>query len=286
MHQGMRLPFIELSPRPIIKLTFRLSGFFAALVVLVPPQLLLMHVPRWRYVLPRLFFKIMLKLLAVRVELTGALPDMSARRGTLLVANHVSWFDIALIGAALPTGFIAKNEVKGWPLFGQLARLNNTLFVTRRIGQHVKKEGDALAHRLARGETMVLFAEGTSSDGFRVLPFKSTLLSAVEGPLGERGEISLQAMTLAYTRLHNIAMSRRQRMAYGWIGDMSFVPHFLFVFAGPPLTVDIVFHPPLEDLPAHNRKTLARRLHGQVSQGLEGLMRATPHPVAADTSDA
>ena len=101
------------------------------MAVLVPPQLVLMHVPRWRLILPQLFFRLMLALLSVRVSVTGPLPESDKKNGTLLVANHLSWFDVALIGAIMPVSFMAKSEVKKWPLFGQLAWLNNALFITR-----------------------------------------------------------------------------------------------------------------------------------------------------------
>jgi 1-acyl-sn-glycerol-3-phosphate acyltransferase len=263
--------------RHFLRLFFRLSGFFAALAVLVPPQILLMHVPRYRFVLPQLFFRIMLALLSVRVSVTGPLPDNDGKTGTLLVANHVSWFDVALMGAVLPVAFMAKSEVKTWPLFGQLAWLNNALFITRRIGRHTLKERQALAARLARGEKLVLFAEGTSSDGMRVLPFKSSFLSVPQ----DHDDIGVQAVTLAYTRRHDMALGRRQRMAYGWIGDMTLLPHFLKIFAGAPLSVELLFHEALPPACRQDRKAMARLLPGQVSQGLQAIMQGRPHPVAA-----
>ena len=236
-----------------------------------------MHVPRWRFAVPLVFFRFVLAIMSVRASVTGPLPKRGRKSGTLLVANHVSWFDIALIGSVLPVSFMAKSEVKTWPLFGQLACLNNTLFVTRRRGRHTLQEIDDLAARLLKGEIVVLFAEGTSSDGLRVLPFKSSFLSVSEG----NGDICVQAMSLAYTRRHNLALGRRQRAAYGWIGDMTLVPHFLAIFAGPPLGVDLVFH---QDVPHHlatDRKVLAQALHWQVSHGLDGVMRGAAHSVPA-----
>ena len=239
--------------------------------------MILMHVPRWRFVLPQMFFRFMLAILSVRVAVTGPSPENGRKRGTLLVCNHVSWFDVALIGAILPVSFMAKSEVKKWPFFGQLAWLNNALFITRRIGRHTLQESCALAARLARGDMVVLFAEGTSSDGMRVLPFKPSFLSVLE----DNRAFSVQAMSLAYTRRHDMALGRRQRMAYGWIGDMTLLPHFLTPFAGPPLTVELLFHEPIAKPNAVNRKALARILHAQVSEGLQAMMRGHPHPVAA-----
>lgn len=255
------------------RIAFRLSGFFAALIVFVPPQLILMFVPRLRFVIPLLFFRSMLKLIGVRLAMTGPMP----KAGTLLVANHMSWFDIIIIGAIMPLSFIAKSEVKSWPLFGQLALLQNTVFVDRRRGRHAIAEKNTIADRLRQGDNIVLFAEGTSTDGLRVLPFKSTLFASVEG----LDAVSVQAMTMAYSRLHNMAMGRRQRMAYGWIGEMTLLPHFFFMLGGPPLTVDIVFHPPLKDAAALSRKKMAHMLYMQVSHGLDAITRGSPHPVSA-----
>lgn len=269
-----------------LRLAWRLSGFLAALTILLVPHLLLFFVPVLRHVMPLLFFRFMVWLLGVQIDVTGPLP----RRGSLIVSNHVSWFDIMIIGALMPLSFIAKSEVKAWPFFGHLARLHHSVFVNRRIGRHTLKERAQLAARLHRGDSLVLFAEGTSSHGLRVLPFKSSLFSAIEYLNNEilhdapnrqdKAPVSVQAMTLAYTRRHHIAMGRRQRMAYGWVGDMTLLPHFFFMLAGPPLTVEIIFHPPLENVAQLSRKQMAQILHHQVSAGLEALTRGAPHPVA------
>jgi 1-acyl-sn-glycerol-3-phosphate acyltransferase len=269
----------------VMRFVLRLGGFFAALIILLPPQLILYSVPSLRHYVPLLFFRFMIWLLGVRIQATGPLPP----RGTLMVSNHVSWFDVIIIGALMPLSFIAKSEVKSWQLFGHLARLHHSVFVNRRIGRHTLTERAQLAARLRRGDRIVLFAEGTSGYGLRVLPFKSSLLSALEygrdsdKPLKGRGqlpEMRVQAMSLAYMRVHNIALGRRQRMAYAWVGDMTLLPHFFFMLAGPPLTVEIIFHPPLEGPTRLTRKAMAHMLHYQVSQGLDALAHGAPHPAA------
>ena len=271
-----------------LRLAVRLSGFLAALIILLPPHLILFFVPVLRHAMPLLFFRFMVWLMGVRINVTGPLPES----GTLIASNHISWFDILIIGALMPLSFIAKSDVKTWPFFGHLARLHHSVFVDRRIGRHTLKERAQLAQRLRRGDSLVLFAEGTSSHGLRVLPFKSSLFSAIEcasiepvsdGPMTDgraQAPVKVQAMTLAYTRVHNIAMGRRQRTAYGWVGDMTLLPHFFFMLAGPKLTVEIIFHPRLENPAQLGRKQMAKILHHQVSEGLEALARGAPHPVA------
>ena len=129
---------------------------------------------------------------------------------------------------------------------------------------------------------MVIFAEGTNADGIKVLPFKSTLLAGI----ASAPHIPVQAMTMAYTHTHNIAMGRRQRMAYAWLGEISLVPHFLFMLAGPPLTVQLVFHHPLEAAHKRERKEMTRILHGQVSRGLEAITKHAPQPLVPLVEDA
>ena len=262
----------------VFRVAFRLSGFLLAVALLVPLQVPLMLVPRaWPYV-PIMFHRLMLRVMGVRLRLTGPLPQP----GTLIVANHLSWFDIVVTGALPALSFVAKSEVKGWPLFGQLAMLQRTLFVDRRRCRHNKTDGTALAARLHKGDSIVIFAEATNSDGIKVLRFKSTLLAGIEGA----PHVPVQAMTIAYRRVHNMVMGRRQRMAYAWLGDIALLPHFYFMLAAPPSTVEITFHHALPDALKSDRKLMTRALHWQVAQGLEDMTKGRPQALAAPTFNA
>lgn len=254
-----------------LRIGLRLSGFLTLVAFLVPLQAVLVFVPRLWPFIPLIFHRLMVKLMGVRLLVTGPMP----KAGTLMVANHLSWFDIVIIGALMPLSFVAKSEVRGWPLFGQLARLQHTVFVDRRRGRHNIADGNELTRRLEKGDAMVIFAEGTNADGIKVLPFKSSLLAGIAA----RPHIPVQAMTMAYTRAHDIAMGRRQRMAYAWLGDISLITHFLFMLAGPPITVEVVFHEPLAAADKTDRKAMTRHLHNQVSLGLEAINSGTPRSV-------
>lgn len=251
-----------------VRICLRLGGFLALVLVLVPLQAVLLFVPKLWPVIPLIFHRLMLRVMGVKLQVTGPTPA----RGSLIVANHLSWFDIVVIGALMPLSFVAKSEVRGWPLFGHLARLQHTVFVDRRRGRHNISDGNELTRRLEKGDTMVIFAEGTNADGIKVLPFKSTLLAGI----ATAPHIPVQAMTMAYTRVHNIAMGRRQRMAYAWLGEISLVQHFLFMLSGPPVTVELVFHHPLEEGHKDERKKMTRILHSQASRGLEAITKQAP----------
>lgn len=256
----------------VLRIGFRLSGFLALVILLVPLQAVLLFVPRLWPFIPLLFHRLMLRLMGVKLQLTGPMP----KPGTLIIANHLSWFDIIVIGTLMPLSFVAKSEVRSWPLFGHLARLQHTVFVDRRRGRHNISDGNELTRRLEQGDTMVIFAEGTNADGIKVLPFKSTLLAGIAGA----PHIPVQAMTMAYTRIHDMAMGRRQKMAYAWLGDISLVPHLLFMLAGPPVTVELVFHEALGAAHKTDRKAMTRILYAQVSDGLEAITQGRPQSLA------
>jgi 1-acyl-sn-glycerol-3-phosphate acyltransferase len=116
------------------------------------------------------------RILGIAIKRRGRL---SRKRPTLFAANHVSYLDIAVLGALVRGSFVAKSEVRDWPLFGLLAKLQSTVFVERRV-RRAMRHRDEMAERLAAGRNLILFPEGTSSDGNRVLPFKSALLSVAE----------------------------------------------------------------------------------------------------------
>ena len=260
------------------RVAYRLSGFLLAVIIMVPLQVPLLFVPRaWPYI-PILFHRIMLRIMGVNLSLTGPLPQP----GTLIVANHLSWFDIVVIGTLAPLSFVAKSEVKSWPLFGQLALLQRTLFVDRRRGRHNRTDGTALAARLHKNQSIVIFAEATNSDGIKVLRFKSTLLAGIE----DAPHIPVQAMTMAYRRAHDMVMGRRQRMAYAWLGDISLLPHFYFMLAAPPSTVEITFHQPLPPALKSDRKIMTKALYWQVATGLEDMTKGRPQALAAPAFDA
>lgn len=154
-----------------------------------------------------------LAILGVRVEHRGR-PEP---RGAVVVANHVTWLDILALRTGPFTTYVAKSEVAGWPGVGPLAKLNNTMFVERRRGAAKTQESEMIA-RLERGEHLVFFPEGTSSDGQRVLPFKSALFAAFsKPPLSE-------TVVVQPTGLSWIAPPDQPHTFFGWWGTMGLTP--------------------------------------------------------------
>lgn len=197
--------------------------------------------------------------------------------GVLLIANHTSWADILIFSAATPLCFVAKAEVARWPFFGTLARLQRTVFVERERRSATGEVRDVIRDRLRAGETLLLFPEGTSHDGNRVLPFKSALLGGAEAVLADGKHVAVQPVSAAFTGLYGLPMGRENRPLFAWYGDMEMMPHLWEAILAGPLEVVVQFHPPLS-LDDMDRKTLALRaqqvIQRGVSEALQGRVAA------------
>ena len=188
-----------------------------------------------------------LRILSVDVKTHGPIPLKG-----LLVCNHLSYLDILVISSIAPTVFISKNEVKRWPVFGWFARMSGTLFVERGRRADVSRLNLELARALDEGALVVLFPEGTSSDGSEVLPFKSSLLEPIT-----RFDHPLTIGCIRYT----VADGRPGDEVCYW-GDMSLLPHLVNLLSKRCVNATVAFTK--FGQPKTCRKTLARRLHSEV----------------------
>jgi 1-acyl-sn-glycerol-3-phosphate acyltransferase len=213
---------------------------------------------------PRLWHRLTLRVLGIRVHVQGAL---AAERPLLIASNHVSWIDILVLGSLADVHFIAKSEVRGWPVLGAFARLQRSVFIERERKQTAPGQARAIADRLANGDPMVLFAEGTTSDGSRVLPFKSTLFGAARMALEalEKPHVFVQPIAIAYLRRGGLPLDRRERGMIAWIGDTDFVPHLKMILRSGSIDVEVRFGTPIAFAAESDRK--------EVAKGAEALVR-------------
>ena len=242
----------------------RLAVYGLLTVILLPAQMLGVALGlRLAERLPRFYHRLCTRILGFDVVVNGRrLRD----RPVLFVCNHVSYLDIMVLGSVITGSFVAKAEVAGWPGFGLLAKLQRTVFVERRrtsVGRH----GDAIADRLKARDNLILFAEGTSTDGTRVLPFKSGLLAAAEREVDGR-PLHVQPVSIAYTRLNGMPLGRGLRPFLAWYGDMELLPHLWDVVALGRITVVVEFHAPTSLAEAGSRKALAVACRDQVAGGV------------------
>lgn len=223
---------------------------------------------------PVLFHRGVLALMGVQLEVVGR-PALS-RRPVLFVGNHISWLDIPVIGSVLPVSFIAKSEVRNWPVFGLLARLQRTVFVERRAIR-TRHHRDEMQRRLDEGGALVLFAEGTSGDGLRLLPYKSAFFSVAE-PRDAQEAVPVQPFTLEYIRIGGYPVTRRHMPLVAWIGDMTLGNHILGVLANRPITARLTFHEAVRWPQSGGRKELARYCHACTSSAFRRPCATSPDP--------
>lgn len=242
-------------------------------LVLLPIQLVgLRFNLKVRRRLPRLWHRVACWVLGLRVRVHGTLEP---KRPLLLASNHVSWKDIMVLGAVADVVYIAKSEVRGWPVFGTLARLQATIFVERDQRQKTGDQVDEIARRLADGEIVVLFPEGTTSDGNRLLEIKTSLFGAAASavPHAPEGVVFIQPVSIAYTGVHGMAMGRFHRPLAAWPGDIELLPHLIGVVREGAVDVDVDFGERVEYSRASNRKQVSRTVEARIRAMLGARLR-------------
>jgi 1-acyl-sn-glycerol-3-phosphate acyltransferase len=195
-------------------------------------------------------------ILHVRLEAHGSYhsPDM---RGRLLVANHVSWLDVIALNAVVPAYFVAKSEIRNWPLLGWLCHRAGTLFVKRNIRRDTMRINHEISGVLKRGECIALFPEGTSSDGILPGHFHSSLLQVA---------IDMNtAICPVAIRYHDGAGKTSSDAAF--VGDMNFVQSLWNILRSPSLHVSL-FYLPLLPCTGKNRRLLASEAQGNIHLAL------------------
>lgn len=268
----------------------RVVAYCALTFSLMPVQALLLLVRSPLAArLPSFYHRLVCRILGIAIERRGV---PSPARPTLFVANHTSYLDIEILGAAIPGSFVSKVDVDGWPLFGWLARLQRTVFIDRKR-RSVVRQRDALSARLHAGDQLILFPEGTSGDGQRLLPFKSALFAAVTESDGA-GDIAVQPVSVAYLRLDGMPLGRSYRPFFAWYGDMDLAPHLWTVLGLGRLGVSVTFHPAVRAADFPSRKALADHCAAVIAAGLAAALcgretvplpapvRAAPAPALAD----
>lgn len=235
----------------------------ATTLVALPIQILAVkHGWRLGRTLPVWWHKTALKAAGVKVTTLGS---PAGHRPLLVTSNHISWLDISVIGSQMPLSFVAKSEVATWPLFGLFARLQRTVFVERARRHDAGRAAREIADRLADGDAMVLFPEGTSSNGTHVLPFRSALIGAARNALaGGHEQVLVQPLAVVFARLGGLPTGRADRPLVAWYGDMELPRHLWDLFAAGPIDIYLLWGNPIPFDEKTDRKALARTLEDQI----------------------
>ena len=215
------------------------------------------------------YHRVLCRIAGIRVAVTGA-PAATDGRPVVFVANHTSWADILVLGATLEACFVSKAEVGTWPLIRTVARLGRTVFVSRRRTE-TGRERDELASRLAVGDSIILFPEGTTSDGGRVLPFRSALLGMVETGAAAKAPPLVQPVSLVFDRLDGLPVGRINRAHFAWYGDMAIAGHAWTLLSRRSSGATVLLHPPLDPAAFASRKALTDAAFAAVDAGAAAL---------------
>ncbi len=256
--------------RPIggrIRAVRRLVSILLWTAIAIPIQAVLLLLPgRAKVRFAQFYHATLCALIGLRIQVVG---EASRERPVLFVSNHSSWLDILVLGAVLQACFVAKTEVGTWPLIRTVARLGRTVFVSRSRGR-TGSEAEAMKARLAAGDSLILFPEGTSSDGTRVLPFRSAFLATA----GMARQV--QPVSLVYDRLGGLPACRRDRPLFAWYGDMSIASHFWRLARRGGARATVVLHEPFSPSALPDRKAMAAASWATVSTSAAQLRQNRP----------
>ncbi len=249
---------------------FKILLYFA---VLLPPTIIFkkLKFPGYK-AWPHLVHRSLCNALNVKVRTYG---DPLEGPPTLFVSNHVSWIDIIVLGHVIKACFIAKKEMSDWPVLGYLSSLQRTIFIDREKRSDIAEQKKVLQDRMHNGDNLILFPEGTTSDGGSVLPFKSSLFGITETAMhlqpdeqGRIQELMVQPVTLVYKRINNMPTIRSSRSSVAWYGDAEMAPHVKGVLNLLKIEVEVHFHEPVsrnifktrKELSAYCQRTIENRL--------------------------
>ncbi|MGK0222413.1 MAG: 1-acyl-sn-glycerol-3-phosphate acyltransferase [Limisphaerales bacterium] len=264
--------------QPAIEIS-RIKQFFCTLILVAcivsaVLTLSLAKLLRFRWLqlnYPLLFHRVICRLVGLQVVVKGEpISDVP----TLFVSNHATYMDIFVLGKLIPGAFVAKAEVAGWPIFGKLAGLQNTLFLERRAVKAREQIG-VVRKRLAEQGNLIMFPEGTSTSGDYVARFRSSLFAATE-------DVVIQPVTVAYSHYRGERMSAEQRDYYAWylpdpanapgVNNTPFVEHLLQGMGLGPARVEVIFHKPTRISEDFSRKACAEACEAVVRSGLENAL--------------
>jgi lyso-ornithine lipid O-acyltransferase len=238
---------------------------------------------------PRFFWASFSRALGLEVRVVGELATKDSDRPVIFVSNHSSWVDVPVVGGVLPGSFVAKGDIAGWPVIRTIARLGRTVFVSRQRGS-TARERDAMQAVLTRGDNLILFPEGTSSDGSRVLPFRSSFFALAEDNLvvariGDRATRLplIQPVSVVYDRLNGLPAGRSSRAVFAWYGDMDIASHFWRMTQHLDMRVTVLLHTPLDPALFQDRKSLSLAVWRTVADGASMLRQNRPaHPLSVE----
>jgi len=256
---------------------FFIFVFIPFMLVGVPSQFVITRLGLDSNFFPRLFHRVGCIFLGLRVKVIG---EPAHGRPTLLLSNHISWTDIIVIGSVADVTFVAKTGVRETFFVGFMASLQKTIYVDYNRRRDTHRTNQEMASRLAANGAVLLFAEGHRDLGDRVQPFRSALVGAAQAAMGESGaaDVAVQPVTIAYTRLQGMPVSRTERSGISGINARGFKDVLRNLLSSGVKDVTVAFGTPAPLAADANRKLVTRRAEEEVRRTLVALNRGTALP--------
>lgn len=206
-----------------------------------------------------LFSKLFLKVCGINIHINES--DKSIANGSLIISNHLSYLDMILIASILPVVFVSSMEVNGSPLLGLFARCGGSIFIERRKKTAIHSDIKKIEHLLSKGFTILLFPEGTTSNGEYILPFKSSLLNSVINK-----NITIENLCIKYLTIDGKVINNRNRDYIYYYGNMTFWPHFFNLLGLQKIEVEIKKAGTLNAKDFSSRKELVNCSHKLIAE--------------------
>ncbi len=268
-----------------ISLILSLSIIIILILLILPIQIILnIFNLRLKYSAPYYFFKLLNYFMGVNIELDQESINHLRNKndvGNLYVSNHVSFFDITTIGSLIKSSFIAKKEVKAMGIFGLLAILNNTFFIDNTKATKALGYSNEIQKKLLKGQNLILFPEGTTSDGSGIKTFKSSFFESVNSKYtcpnsGEEKYIRVQPITLSYLKKSGLPMGTAIRREIAWIGDNSSIIEIMKNYLmSANVSISIKIHDPVTIEDFGDRKKLSAHCEDTILTSLTDTLHAT-----------
>jgi len=223
----------------------------------------------WRDRAVCLCYRGILRIIGLHLAVDG---QLSERRPLLLVTNHLSYLDVALLGSCAAVRFTPKSDIGAWPVIGWICRLCDAVFIDRRA-EKVGQGKAAMQASLASGAVMCLFPESSTGNGLHLLPFKPAFFSLAEEPINGM-ELIVQPAALTYTSIRRLPVDHAQWPQIAWYGDMELMPHLWELLKLGPIGAKLTFLPPVSAGEYGNRKQLAAYCQKAIASAIEA-MRGT-----------
>lgn len=206
------------------------------------------------------YTKRVLKLFNFEIVVLGLDSELMTRKNFLLVSNHLSYLDVLILSSIQPCVFVTSLDMKEQFFLGDMAELGGSIFIERRHRGQVSNDVSTMAETLRAGHNVVIYPEGTSTNGEKVQPFKKSLLmSAVEAG------VDILPVVVKYIEINGSPFNLENRDRVCWYGDMGFLPHMLGLMKLKKVKVELHFLNPIQVTKDSSRHDLADQCHSSIS---------------------